>query len=280
MVYSGCWNGLFIVGGVVLAGILLVMAGRWLFLDHQLQDGHDATGNMLAVVGTLYAVLLGLVVVDAMSQFERSMECVQQESNCLTDIFLIAQRLPEPHRGRLRSLCRTYAAQVVELEWPAMERARMSSEARTTGLAMIRSLDDLDPATEGEKVVYPLLLDQISDMWDHRRERARAAQYGIPAVEWVALLIGAAVVMFFAGLFRVGHWQLQALVAALTALVIGLNLYLVSLFGYPFAGDLTVSSRPFQLDVAIFEGAYDAAAAGAGEEAAGAGAIRPDSADR
>ena len=280
MVYSGCWNGLFVVGGVMLSGILLVMAGRRLFRGHDLRDGHDATGNMLAIVGTLYDVLLGLVVVDAMSQFERAMECVQQESNCLADIFLIAQRLPDPHRSRLQNLCRTYATQVVDLEWPAMERARMSVEARKTGLALIRSLNDLDPESEGDKAAYPLLLEQMSTMWDHRRERVRAAEFGIPAVEWVALLIGGAVVLFFAGLFHVGHWRLQALVAALTALVIGLNLYLVSLFGYPFAGDLTVSSRPFQLDLAIFDGVYDDVPSHPGEEAAGNAAARPDSAGR
>jgi len=33
-----------------------------------------------------------------------------------------------------------------------------------------------------------------------------------------------------------------------------LNLYLVSLFGYPFSGELTVSRRPFETDIAIFEG--------------------------
>jgi hypothetical protein len=30
----------------------------------------------------------------------------------------------------------------------------------------------------------------------------------------------------------------------------------VSLFGYPFSGELTVSSRPFQVDIAIFEGRF------------------------
>jgi hypothetical protein len=50
---------------------------------------------------------------------------------------------------------------------------------------------------------------------------------------------------------------LQRFVTTLTALVIGLNLYLVSLFGYPFSGELTVSSRPFATDIAIFEGRFD-----------------------
>jgi hypothetical protein len=61
----------------------------------------------------------------------------------------------------------------------------------------------------------------------------------------------------FAGLFSSQSVSLQRFLTALAALLIGLNLYLVSLFGYPFAGELTVSSRPFEVDIAIFDGRFD-----------------------
>jgi hypothetical protein len=81
----------------------------------------------------------------------------------------------------------------------------------------------------------------------------------------VVLVVGALVTIFLGGLFHVGSRRLQYVVAAMTGLVIGLNLYLVCLFGYPFAGDLSVSSRPFKIDIAIFEGVYDGSSADAGE---------------
>jgi len=265
VVYSGCWNGLAIVGGGILAALLLVTATRRLFPAADLRDGHESTGTLLAIVGTLYAVLLGLVVVDAMVRFGKAAEYVQMESNCLADIFLLGNRIPEPHRARLRDLCRTYARQVVELEWPAMERARMSLEARTTALALAKSLDSFEPQTEAEKIVYPAILEQIRQLWDRRRDRAGSAEYGIPVVEWVVLIVGATVTVFLGGLFHVGSRRLQLVVTAMAALVIGLNLYLVCLFGYPFAGELSVSNRPFQVDIAIFDGVYDTAPAHEGE---------------
>lgn len=73
--------------------------------------------------------------------------------------------------------------------------------------------------------------------------------------------------IFLGGLFHVGSQRLQCVVAALTGLVIGLNLYLVCLFGYPFAGDMSVSNRPFKIDIAIFDGAYGGGAAHEGESA-------------
>jgi hypothetical protein len=137
-----------------------------------------------------------------------------------------------------------------------MATGRMSMPARRTALALIRSLDDFEPVTEAQKTVYPVILEQMRELWDFRRDRGRMAEFGIPVVEWIALLVGAAVVIYFTGLFHVQSRRLQTVITGLTALVIGLNLYLMSLFGYPYSGELTVSKRPFQLDVAIFEGAH------------------------
>jgi len=186
------------------------------------------------------------------------MDGVQEESNCLADIFLLSGRFPEPHRSRLTALCRTYAQDVVDVEWPLMRDATMSVEARTAALEISRALETFEPTTEGEKAAFPMILEQMRELWNHRRDRSNAVEYGIPVIEWVALLIGAAVTLFFAGLFSVERARLQYLLTALTALVISLNLYLVSLFGYPFAGELSVSKRPFLLDIGLFEGKFEA----------------------
>jgi hypothetical protein len=254
---------------IIIVGIVFALATvalmRWLLPTRILLGAHSVTGNVLSIVGTLYAVLLGLIVVDAMVHFEQAMEGAQQESNCLADIFLLADRLPEPQRSRVRDLCRTYADEVAEGEWPRMAEGRMSVEARRTALALAKALDDFEPVTEAQKTVFPLILEQTRQLWDERRDRANATQYGIPAVEWFALLVGAAVMVIFVGLFSVEHAGLQYLLTTLAALVIGLNLYLVWLFAYPFAGDLTVSNRPFLLDIGIFEGLFEEGPAHEGE---------------
>ena len=254
MEFHGFTTGLAIILGGIIAAIGLVAAVRKMFSKDILRQAHDITGNLLSVVGTLYAVLLGLVVVDALVRFEHAIDVVQQESNSLADIFLLAERLPAAQRERIQESCRTYARQVVEDEWPAMARGHASPAARKTAFALARSLDGFEPVTEGQKAVFPMLLEQIRELWDFRRERVGTAEFGIPAVEWFVLIVGGAVTVIFAGLFRAESVSLQRFLTALAALVMGLNLYLVALFGYPFSGELTVSSRPFQTDIAIFEG--------------------------
>lgn len=268
MEYSGCWIGIAIVVSGMMAALTAVAVARWLFSADALRIGHEATGNVLTIVGTLYAVVLGLIVVDAMTHFEKAMDIVQSESNSLANTHLLADRLPEPQRSRVQGLCRDYAEQVVKFDWPAMERAKMSVAARRTALALARSLHDFEPQNEVEKTVYPNMLGKIEDLWDRRRERAGMAEYGIPIVEWVSLILGGVVTMFFAGLFSAGNMRLQIVITTLAALVISLNLYIVCLLAYPFAGELSVSKRPFEIDLAVFSGVYDDRPAHEGEEQA------------
>lgn len=259
MIFTGFVNGpLIVLAGVAVAVVLVCILQR-AFDQRTLADSHGTTGNLLAVVGTLYAVMLGLIVVDAMVRFEKAIDVVQAESTCLADIYILAQRLPETHRQRIHDACRAYAVAVVEKEWPMMAQGLVSVDARKAGLRILRSLDDFEPTTEAEKAIFPLILQEMQATWDHRRERVGTAEFGIPAVEWVALLLGAAVTVVFAGLFHVENFRLQMLITAMAALVIGLNLYLVSLFGYPYAGDLSVSNRPFRVDIGMFDGLFDEA---------------------
>jgi len=257
MEYTGISNGLLIIFGGIAGALALEALVRRLFSPEVLQRGHDITGNMLSVVGTLYAVLLGLIVVDALVRFEAAIDVVQKESNSLADIFLLADRLPQPQQDRMKQSCRTYATLVVEQEWPLMKQGHVSLEARKTAFSLTRCLNDFEPKTEAEKAVFPLILEQIRVLWDYRRERTSTVLYGIPGVEWFVLIVGGFVTVVFAGLFNAENTNLHRLLTAMAALIIGLNLYLVSLFGYPFGGELSVSNRPFKIDLAIFDGRFE-----------------------
>lgn len=258
MIFTGYVNGpLVVIAGVAVAVGLVCLLQR--FFDQQtLAAAHGTTGNLLAVVGTLYAVMLGLVVVDAMVRFERAIDVVQAESTALADIHIMAERLPQPYRSRVQASCRGYAVAVIETEWDRLaEKGQASVEARRAGLAVLRSLDGYEPETESQKALYPMLIQEMQATWDHRRERIATAHYGVPLVEWVALLLGALVTVTLGGLFPFGHFRFHLLVTSLAALVMVLNLYLVSLFGYPFSGDLRVSDGPFRTDIALFDGLYE-----------------------
>jgi hypothetical protein len=230
----------------------LMAARRYLDLN-RMQRHHDVAGNMFAVGGTLYAVLLGLVVVDAMSTFQSAQANVEKEADALANVFMLAERLPSPLAERIQQLCTDYVRDVVMEEWPLMERGQTRLEARHLALGLVRELSGFEPITENHKAVYPLMLQQALDVRDQRRARISMVLHGVPAVEWLVLGLGGVITIFFTYFFWMESSRIQLLMTAMVALLVALNVYLVVLFGSPFSGDLVVEPEPLRMDLELFE---------------------------
>jgi hypothetical protein len=217
-----------------------------------LASWHDVAGYLLSVVGTMYAVLLGLIVVDAMNKFETARTTVEQEANGLADVFLLAERMPPKQRLRIQDMCLSYASVVIDDEWPAMAHQDVSLPARHMAVRLIKAVQDFEPVTESQKAIYPIIVTESMTIWDNRRARTNAATNGIPAVEWSVVLFGGAVTIIFTYFFGLQSLKSQIVMTSMVAILIGLNIYLIFLFGYPYAGDLKVEPEAFEVDRRIF----------------------------
>lgn len=248
----------YVIGFSLILGITLFAVGGLLlvrrFFDiDRLRRCHEVAGYLLSVVGTMYAVLLGLVVVDAMTTFQKARNVVEAEANSLADVFLLSDRLPKSKAFLVRSLCDRYVGEVVDNEWPAMASGEISRAARRYAVELIKEVTDFEPATENQKAVYPLLLQEAYQIWDNRRARTNIATYRIPQIEWLVLFLGGTVTVVFTYFFGLQSTKAQVVMTSMVALLISLNVYLVLLFGVPFSGDLQVDSDAFKVDRLIFE---------------------------
>lgn len=241
-----------IVGTTFLSVAGLLIVRRLVDID-RLRRCHEVAGYLLSVVGTMYAVLLGLVVVDAMTTFQKARMAVEAEANSLADVFLLAERLPADKASMVRSLCDRYVSEVVDREWLSMGRGEINHLARTQAVKLLKEVTDFEPLTENHKAVFPLLLQEAYQLWDNRRARTNIATYSIPPVEWFVLLLGGSVTVIFTYFFGLQSTKAQVVMTSMVALLISLNVYLVVLFGAPFSGDLKVPPDAFEVDRLIFD---------------------------
>ena len=73
---------------VLSVGGMLVVRRRVPY--ETLASYHEVAGYLLSIIGTLYAVLLGFVVVDAMTKVQEARITVEQEANAVANVFLAA----------------------------------------------------------------------------------------------------------------------------------------------------------------------------------------------
>jgi hypothetical protein len=206
---------------------------------------HEVGGYLLAVTGTLYAVLLGLIVVDAMSTFQEAHQTFVQESNALADIVLLARGTPGPQHQEMVRLAVEYAGLVTGPEWEAMDRGQISHEARGTALRLIEIVKRSEPRTESEKTIHDAQLEAAVQLWNCRRARTILAAQRIPTLKWFILIVGGVITVIFTYFFVIEHPKIQAAMTALVAILISLNIFLVMMFGYPFSGELRVDPTCF-----------------------------------
>lgn len=90
--------GIFLIGISVVAANVGLMAVRNKVNHQTLKSSHEVGGYLFAAVATLYAVLLGLIVVDAMGRYQEATHQAEYESNALSNIFLLAEQLPPPKK--------------------------------------------------------------------------------------------------------------------------------------------------------------------------------------
>lgn len=234
---------------IAVGGMLLV---RRRFGVETLVSYHEVAGYLLSVVGTLYAVLLGFVVVDAMTHTMELRVLVDQEASGLANIYLCADGLPSETRLQVQKLCVDYADAVVNDEWHAMRHNGYSAKAFGTVWALWKTITHYDPKTERQIALHQQLTTEICSMTQNRRTRIVSASHGINPLMWTVLNAGAALTVVFTYFFGVTNLKVQVLMTFLVSLAISLNVFLVFVFSNPFMGDFAVQPDSFRLDQMIF----------------------------
>jgi len=252
------WLGSFwFMGVALLLGVLLAVGGLVLvrkFVDHRaLEAHHDVATPFMSAIGTLYAVVLGFIVVDSLNSFDRARLTVAQEANALHDIFHLAGGLQSKDRNMVRQACQDYCKAVCEKEWDTMENGHMSSEARTSMAQLWDIVTNVRPNTQTEIDDHNAILTQITRVGDCRDQRRIMAEPSGDPIVWAVLLIGAIIMIVFTYFFGIANMRAQILMTILVTVVLSLNLIIVSLFGYPFSGDVKVSEEPFRFNIEHFK---------------------------
>jgi len=163
-------------GGLILVQQLVPIAAR--------RQHNDVAGFIYAVLGVVYAVLLGLMVVAVWEDWNTALSTADDEASALAEIFWLADRMPESEGHHIQELARSYARVVVNEEWPLMEQKKSSPKAWDLLDEIRANLQGFDPSTPAQQVLYEQGFERMRDLAEARRERLLEAKHGLPAILW------------------------------------------------------------------------------------------------
>ena len=224
-----------------LAGLFMVnrLADKNTLLKH-----HELAGHMLAVVGTLNAILLGLVVVEAQNRYQQARTMEAQEASGVADLKRLSDSLPNPARKELRAAERQYVFDVVNLEWDSNQQEKAdATTTRDFGL-MCRAVCKYEPTNGREQNLHSAMLSSMQVVADCRRFRLTAEQHSLPLILWIVMIAGATITVLFTYFFTFETLYMQVIMTILLAIILSLNIVLVKVLGHPYSGDWRI--RPDQ----------------------------------
>jgi hypothetical protein len=234
---------------IVLPAVILLIQWavrrRWPALARG--EHNEVVGFIIAVVGVIYAVLLGFVVIVTWENFDRAEQVVGQEASALRSIYRESVAFTPDTQANLHDLVLRYATEVTAHEWPAMAQSR-PGDPRVGEVIdqMAAEIATAPVTTPSQQEFVGAEAERLSQLVSLRSQRLDYVERGIPGVLWTALIVGGLVTIGFALLFGLERAVLHSLMVGSLAALIGVLLFVALVINYPFSGSVAVDPEPFQ----------------------------------
>ena len=233
---------------LLIAAIVLAPAaactGQW-YLRSRLKlrtffVDNDVAGFIIAVVGTLYAVLLGFMTVQVWEHYEAARLRVWDESASVADVWHDAVGLPPAVRARMRGDMFAYANVMVADEWPAMRTGLFSRRGDALIMDAATVAGTFVPHDMSQSNAQAAVIARLNDVHDARGSRLAANAEALSPFQWAVLWIGAAVVLAFCYVFSVSHLNAHMIMTGSVAILVVTMFVLLFELQYPFRSDLGI----------------------------------------
>ncbi len=225
--------------GIAAAGLGQTLLHR-LFRREDFIAHNEVGGILIAVCGTLYAVVLGFLTVVVWQHYLEARDLVVMESDADIDAWHTSVGLPQAVRDRVRNDTIAYARVMVAREWPLMREGRSDESAAMISMDAIDAAGSFKPADMGESNAQVATLQELGTMHDARQQRIAANASGVSWFEWLVLLIGAMAIIGFCWLFGLRNARVQLVMTSTVVTIIVSILVLLFELQYPFRSDVGI----------------------------------------
>jgi hypothetical protein len=225
------YGALWIALACLVAGVLLLVVHRFGHVERRTPH-NDVNGLVFAIVGVLYAIVVGFVVTSQWENVGAARDAAAQEANGLVRVYWAAEALPADQRTEIRTLCRQYAHTVQVSEWPAMARHRDVGGDGQRDLDRLSELVHSSTAASDDQSGQ--LGTALDDVLQNRQQRLALAHQNLSGMMWFVMVAGGILTTALTYLFGVPGRAAHLIMVFSLVGTVGLLLYASWQLQYPF----------------------------------------------
>jgi hypothetical protein len=260
--------GIWLCVGIVVVAVAVSLLGLVLVRRsvelRRLRSLHDVAGFILAVVGILYGVLLGFMVVIQWEQYTTAVIDASAEAGSVSNVYRDAVALGPAGRP-LAAAVRNYVEQLTYVDYPYvakhLEGDPTVDRAFNSVLTAVIKLRENVPT---DSFFVNQAVEDVAAVSQGRRTRIEDSSATLPGPLWLALLAGGVLTIGFTYFFGLESFRAQAIMVSALAVIIALSLFVILDFDLPFSGQTAIKPTSLKSDLVEFC-LYDLANPQAGE---------------
>jgi hypothetical protein len=215
-----------------------------------LEQHNDVAGFIIAVVGVLYAVILGFVVVIVWQQFDNAQSNAHSEAVTVENLYNNAVAFGDQARPLQRDLL-AYGSRVINQEWSVMRDHQHGDQPTDVLLDRVwTDLQGIRTTGPDQDAFYSQSITAINKLEEERNARLDDASRSLPFALWSVLIMGAIITVGFTYFFGVSHLAAHAMMVAALSAIIGIALFLAVSLDLPYSGDLGIKPTALQHTIA------------------------------
>jgi hypothetical protein len=244
----------------ILVVVLPVVASCWIsvHIRHRiglttLASNNEVAGFKFAVVGIIYAVLLGFAVIVVWGRYNDAEIAVLREAGASATLYRLAAG-SEPEEVATRAAVGNYLRLAIDRDWPEMSA---KSESREVTVALNDVYAAAQRVAQSGLRPPPVIAEtftQLDAITEARRTRLHLATGIVPVVLWDALIVGGLLTVGFTYFFGTKHLRAQVLMTGILAIIVFMGLFVTLAIDHPFTGPVHVDSGPLQRVLRDFSG--------------------------
>jgi polar amino acid transport system substrate-binding protein len=228
-------------GGLIV--LLVTALAVWLSLrlrERAPKGGYfndsDRAAGIFSSIGTLFSVLLALVIFLSVETYSRTQSQANAEADSVLEQFQLAELFPSQDQYAIQSQLVCYGRSVKELEWEIMEDFRSSPTVDYWAASIDARIDSVEIVGPRAVASYQLFLAQTLQRQEERRGRLEGAEGALPSMVWPILFLGAAGILAYLIAYAdsAERSMAQAFQVGVVTCLLGASLLLINALDHPF----------------------------------------------
>lgn len=214
---------------------------------HLGNETNEAINYFAQMIGLLYGILTGLIIVTAWQNYDAVTAFVSEEVGSIRSFQRSYVLLRPSSQARLKSITIDYVDSIVEKEWPSYTRGEPAMAIHPGLREIHKTLISISQETELEKEAIVAALTKLEVMIDARERRVQTYNdTGIPSVFWIILSAGALITLMLTFFVHFESEWTQYSLTTLYGISLGLVFFLMAAIDNPYRGEVHVTSDAYK----------------------------------